>query len=84
MKTIRIQDNTVQEVVPHLPVETWYGTDFAAMCVEVDSDDVEQGWIYDPSTGGVSPPEEPEPEPVTNALSNEEITNILNNILGVK
>ena len=84
MKTVRLQDNIVQEIVPHLPVEQWYGVEFAAMCVEVDNDRVEQGWIYDPVSGTVSPPPEPEPGPEPpQAMTNEEITQLINILLGV-
>lgn len=61
MKTVRLKENKVQEIIPDyaLPVEKWYGKAFAAECVEAP-DEVEQGWIYDPATGSFS-----EPVPVT-------------------
>lgn len=47
MKTVRLQNNVVVEVIPDyaLPVAQWYGEAFAAQCVEVP-DDVAQGWVY--------------------------------------
>ena len=65
MKTVRLADNVVREIIPDyaLPVEKWYGKAFAAECVEA-LNEVEQGWVYDPATGSFSPPgPEPEPEP---------------------
>lgn len=64
MKTVKLKDNIVAEVIPDyaLPVEKWYGADFAAQCVEVP-EEVEQLWMYDPATGAFSAPgEEPKPE----------------------
>lgn len=66
MKVVRLKNNIVFEIIPEyaLPVEKWYGTDFAAECVEAP-DEVEQHWVYDPETGVFSePPESPEPEPI--------------------
>ena len=62
MKTVRLRDNIVQEVIPEyaLPVAEWYGEAFAAECV-VAPDEVDQRWIYDPETGTFSEPVEPEP-----------------------
>ena len=52
MKTVKLKDNIVAEIIPEyaLPVEKWYGADFAAQCVEA-SDEVEQLWVYDPEVG---------------------------------
>lgn len=79
MKTVRLKNNVVMEVIPDyaLPVEKWYGATFAAECVEAP-DEVEQGWVYDPETGLFSDPAtlpEIEPEPTTEQ--------ILNTLLGV-
>lgn len=63
MKTVRLKNNIVFEIIPDyaLPVEKWYGADFAAMCMEVP-DEVDQHWVYDPETSTFSPPPMP-PEP---------------------
>lgn len=71
MKTVRLENNVVREVIPDyaLPVEKFYGAEFAAQCVEAP-DEVDQHWIYkdgswiDPAT---IEPEEPAPAeiPVT-------------------
>ena len=64
MKTVRLKNNIVFEIIPEyaLPVEKWYGSEFAAECVDAP-DNVEQHWVYDPETGTFSAPPEPEPEP---------------------
>lgn len=67
MKTVRLKDNVVWEVIPDyaLPAAQWYGEAFAAQCVEAP-DEVEQHWRYDPGTGAFIPPAEdapPVPEP---------------------
>lgn len=51
MKTVRLVGNTVYEIIPQdsIPVEKWYGKDFAKMCMEAP-DEVEQGWKYDDGT----------------------------------
>lgn len=51
MKTVRLKDNIVVEVIPDyaFPVEKWYGIDFAAQCIE-SPDEVQQGWILDTQT----------------------------------
>ena len=64
-KTVRLQNNIVVEIIPEyaLPVAQWYGPAFAAQCVEA-SDEVEQGWVYEPESGEFSPPgPQPPPEP---------------------
>lgn len=64
MKTVKLKDNIVAEVIPEyaLPVEKWYGAAFAAQCMEAP-DEAEQGWVYDPETGAFSAPvEEPNPD----------------------
>ncbi|WP_312281459.1 hypothetical protein, partial [Oscillibacter sp.] len=45
MKTVFVRNSTVIEIIPNyaLPVEKWYGAEFAAQCVEAP-DEVEQGW----------------------------------------
>ena len=65
MKTVRLKNNIVAEIIPDyaLPVADWYGEAFAAQCLEAP-DEVEQHWCYDPESGAFSAPEpEPEPEP---------------------
>lgn len=59
MKTVRLSGNLVVEIIPEygLPVEKWYGEEFAAKCVEAP-DEVEQHWRYDTDTGEFSPPSE--------------------------
>ena len=46
MKTVRLNENKVQEIIPDyaLPVEKWYGKTFAAECMDAP-DGVEQGWV---------------------------------------
>lgn len=79
MKTVRLKNNEVWEVIPEeaLPVEKWYGEEFAAECTEAP-DEVDQRWVYDPETGTFSPP--PEPVPVEPEPGMEEI---INTLLGV-
>jgi hypothetical protein len=70
------------EIIPEyaLPVEKWYGADFAKECVEAP-DEVEQGWLYDAESGTFSKPSEEEPSPPT---SDEPTTEeILDALLGV-
>lgn len=64
MKTVRLNNNIVAEIIPDyaLPVNYWYGAEFAAQCVEAP-DEVDQRWVYDPETGSFSEPVEPEPTP---------------------
>ena len=67
MKTVRLKDNIVAEIIPEyaLPVEKWYGADFAAQCVEAP-DEVDQLWVYDPAAGAFyAPVEEPKLEEST-------------------
>ena len=47
MKTVRLRDSVVIEVIPEyaLPVEKWYGTQFASQCMEAP-DSVGYGWGY--------------------------------------
>lgn len=63
MKTVRLKANVVAEIIPEyaLPVEKWYGAEFANQCVEAP-DEVEQRWTYNAETGVFS---EPTPEPET-------------------
>lgn len=51
MKIVRMVNNIVVEIIPDyaLPVEEWYGIDFAKNCVEAP-DEVEQNWYYDQNT----------------------------------
>lgn len=76
MKTVRLKDNEVWEIIPEdaLPAADWYGPEFAEQCVEAP-DEVEQRWVYDPETGTFSPP--PEPVPVEPEPSVEELMDIL-------
>ena len=64
MKIVRIENNSVREIIPSyaLPVEKWYGPEFAAQCKEAP-DDVEQNWMYDPETGEFSAPALDQPTP---------------------
>lgn len=57
MKTVRIENGIVAEVIPEyaLPVETWYGSEFAERCFEAP-DDVVQGWKYNAETKTFSDP----------------------------
>ena len=72
MKTVRLANNVVREVIPDyaLPVEKFYGADFAAQCVEAP-DEVDQHWILNTDGSWTDPsaiePEEPKPAeiPVT-------------------
>ena len=66
MKTVRIEDGIVVEVIPEyaLPVDKWYGAAFAAQCMEAP-DEVEQHWTYNAETGEWSEPAPYEPEPET-------------------
>lgn len=51
-KFVRIENNVVAEIIPNtaLPVEKWYGKEFAESCVEAP-DEVQERWVYDPTTG---------------------------------
>nr|DAG87279.1 MAG TPA: hypothetical protein [Herelleviridae sp.] len=62
MKTVRLSDNVVVEVIPDyaLPVEKWYGKEFATQCVEAP-DEVEQHWAMD-EDGNFNPPSKFEEE----------------------
>lgn len=64
MKTVRLKDNIVVEIIPEyaLPVEKWYGEEFAKDCVTAP-DDVEQGFVYNLANGEFSPPVKPTPNP---------------------
>ena len=68
MKIARIENNVVVEIIPTyaLPVEKWYGTQFAASCKEVP-DNVEPNYVYDPKTDSYQPPvvEDPSAPPPT-------------------
>lgn len=63
MKTVRLANDVVVEIIPDyaLPVEKWYGENFAKQCVEAP-DDVEQGYVY--QDGAFYPAPDPEPEPI--------------------
>lgn len=64
MKIVKLERNTVQEIIPDyaLPVEKWYGKHFASMCLAAP-DEVEQGWVYDPVSMLFGPAPDHEPEP---------------------
>ncbi len=55
-----IHENVVVEIIPSyaLPVEKWYGKEFASQCVEAP-DEVEQHWTMD-ENGNFNPPVLPE------------------------
>lgn len=64
MKTVRLKDNIVVEIIPEyaLPVEKWYGAAFAEQCMEAP-DEVEQGWAYNHETGSFGEPVGPVSNP---------------------
>lgn len=74
MKVVRLQNNIVAEIIPEyaLPVEKWYGVEFAAQCVEAP-DDIKQGMVYDPETETFSEPIPPESEPAPEMTLEEAI-----------
>lgn len=78
MKTVRVENNVVIEIIPEyaLPVEKWYGSNFSKSCMEAP-DEVEQRWLYDPDTDMFSPPESQE------LTINPTDTEVLNTLLGV-
>lgn len=47
MKIVRLKNNIVVEIIPEyaLPVEKWYGEEFASECLE-GPDEVQIGWKY--------------------------------------
>lgn len=63
MKTVRIKNGIVAEIIPEyaLPVADWYGAAFADSCVEAP-DEVGQRWTYDPETGTFAAPAQKELE----------------------
>ena len=77
MKFVRLNENTVVEVIPEyaLPVERWYGETFASQCVEAP-DEVEQGWVYDPEAGEWSEPKPYEPEPGPEHTTEDRVTSL--------
>lgn len=78
---VRVKDGIVVEIIPEyaLPVEYWYGAEFAKECVEAP-DEVEQGWLYDAESGEFSKPtDEPTTDPTTEPTTEE----ILDALLGV-
>lgn len=80
---VRVENGIVAEVIPEyaLPVEKWYGEDFAKECVEAP-DEVEQGWLYDKENGTFSEPSDEEPPSPTE--SEPTADEILNALLGVE
>ena len=68
-KMVFIEDGADKEIIPDyaLPVEKWYGEEFASNCVEAP-EDVKEGLLYDPETKTFSKPpapKPPEPDPIT-------------------
>ncbi|PKM72863.1 MAG: hypothetical protein CVU91_07500 [Firmicutes bacterium HGW-Firmicutes-16] len=57
MKVVRLESNTVVEIIPGyaLPVEEWYGEEFASQCIEAP-EDVKEGWVHNPDTNTFSGP----------------------------
>lgn len=55
---VRLMGNTVVEIIPSYatPISKYYSVDFCASCVEAP-DDVEQYWIYDPTSDTFSKPQ---------------------------
>lgn len=76
---VRVENRVVMEIIPEyaLPVEKWYGADFAKECVEAP-DEVEQGWLYDAESGTFSKPSDDEPStPTSDEPTTEEILDVL-------
>ena len=63
MKFVRLENNTVREIIPAAAtspsISYWYGQDFASLCVEAP-DEVMQHWTYNPEADEWSEPAEPE------------------------
>ncbi len=57
MKTVRLENNVVTEIIPEyaLPVNKWYGAEFASKCVEAP-DGIAQGWKYNAEAKTFSDP----------------------------
>lgn len=57
MKTVRLENSIVVEIIPEcaLPVDKWYGAEFASKCVEAPYD-IAQGWKYNAETKTFSDP----------------------------
>ena len=74
MKIVRIDNNAVYEVIPEhaLPVETFYGAEFAALCVEAP-DYVDQGWIFNSDGTWTNPEDVHETEIVHGPTTEERI-----------
>lgn len=71
---VRVKNGIVVEIIPEyaLPVDKWYGDDFAKECVDAP-EEVEQGWIYNAETGEFSAPtaaEDSDTEPTTDEVVN--------------
>ena len=64
MQTVKLENGVVREIIPEyaLPVEKWYGTEFAVNCMEAP-DDVKQGDIYDRAAKRFSSPVSVTPTP---------------------
>lgn len=79
MKTVRLRKNVVVEIIPEyaLPVEKWYGSEFAMQCV-IAPDDVEQGWVYDPELNSFSEAARPEPKPEPEPTLEERVETLEN------
>ena len=78
---VRVKNGIVVEIIPEyaLPVEKWYGVDFARECVEAP-DEVEQGWWYDANSGEFSQQTD---EPTTDPTDEPTTEEILDALLGV-
>lgn len=72
MKTVRISDGIVKEIIPEyaIPVADYYGEAFARLCMEAP-DDVQPNWVYSPTTGEFSEPSEPLSPPSVEDLAAE-------------
>ena len=78
MKVVRLQNNIVVEIIPEyaLPVEKWYGAEFAAQCVEAP-DNIEQGMVYAHETGTFAePPKPPIPQMTTQEAILDKLTEL--------
>lgn len=69
MKIVRLDGNTVREVIPEyaLPVEKFYGAAFAAQCVEAP-DYVDQRWVRNKDGSWTDPATIPDPIPEPSEL----------------
>ncbi len=75
MNYVYVENNTVREIVPEydpafpgIPVEERYSEEFVSRLIADGVGNVRPGWIYDPGTGGFSPP------PASEIVPEEELT----------